>query len=233
MWQVMLVSGIICGIATGIIYDIYRPANNYVTKTCSASEILKSAYERPTEAFDTITKKAFPAQYEMLSSPVEDYEEQDQLDANDLYVIEYNNRERYDVPLSEDVQDLTYEIATYYGFSEKLIYQIMDQESDYDPTVSNSMGNCHGIMQIHENYWYAYLDRDDGFNQYIKYDENGNFCPFDVKSNIIVGVRQLAYWYEQSGGDESMALDMYFWGFDVKDRHYSNGVYSNVVNILE
>lgn len=139
---------------------------------------------------------------------------------------------RYDVPLSEDHQEFVREVAAYYNFDEELIYQIMKAESDFDSTAI-SHTNDHGIMQINKQWYSGYIDADDGFNYVF---DNGVDL-YDIKQNVVIGVRELDYWRTQclDRGYESVqsVLECYNRGFNyfknTSYTRYSDNVFSKEI----
>ena len=55
----------------------------------------------------------------------------------------------YDIPLTNEQQDIVRKIAEEYGVPFELVLAVMQVESNFDVTAIGN-GNCYGIMQIHK-----------------------------------------------------------------------------------
>lgn len=115
----------------------------------------------------------------------------------------------YDIPLSKELQEYTYQQAQLNELPLTLVYAVMKVESDFDP-MANS-GSSKGLMQLNTN-TYPWLAEEVGI-------DNPN--PFDEKQNIQMGVWYLKwlsdYWRNQGYSEELI--------FNLSLLSYNRGVY--------
>lgn len=123
----------------------------------------------------------------------------------------------YDIPISTEDQDFIREVCNYYGFSPKLIYQIMYRESSFNRFSDN--GTCKGLMQIHKSYYKGYLESNDGFS-YI-YAEGFDF--YNVRHNTLIGIRML-------NGCKTFCLNRNINSISAWLQCYNQGVYGYLNN---
>lgn len=121
----------------------------------------------------------------------------------------------YNIPLSEELQQYTYDMCTYYMIPEhyELVLAMMWQESNYTPdTVSST--NDYGIMQINQCN-HAWLKEQLGITDFL-----------DAKQSIESGtyiISKLLHKY----GDEHKALMAYNMGEGGASNVWSAGNYSS------
>lgn len=100
----------------------------------------------------------------------------------------------YDIPMTEDLQQYTFDLCQEYNLSYELVLGVIHTESRFIETADS--GSSRGIMQISR-----------GTGDWVS-EEVGirDFDPYDPKQNITVGIYYLAYlrdyWTEQGYSDE-------------------------------
>lgn len=92
------------------------------------------------------------------------------------------------LPVTQDFKSHVHNVAEYYGFDEKLIYQIIYRESSFNPDSDN--GLCQGLMQINKNYLSHYASMHDNYS----YLFSAEWSVFDPYVNVVLGCRVLADW---------------------------------------
>lgn len=101
-----------------------------------------------------------------------------------------------EIPLSQELQEYTYQQAQEYELPVTLVYGVMKTESDFDPNADS--GSSKGLMQLNTNTYY-WLAKETGI-------ENPN--PFNQKQNIKMGVWYLDflrdYWTRKGYSDEEV-----------------------------
>ena len=102
----------------------------------------------------------------------------------------------YDIPMSKELQEYTYELCEYYCLPYELVLGVIHAESRFIETANS--GSSKGIMQISR-----------GTGNWVS-EQVGirDFDPYDPKQNIAVGVWYLdylrSYWWEQGCLDEDV-----------------------------
>jgi soluble lytic murein transglycosylase-like protein len=92
----------------------------------------------------------------------------------------------YDIPLSSELQQYTYDLSKEWGVDLELVFAIMDEESDYHPNAigHNSNGTKdYGIMQINSSNHASLMDKL-GITDFL-----------DPKQNILAGIDMLSECY--------------------------------------
>jgi soluble lytic murein transglycosylase-like protein len=101
----------------------------------------------------------------------------------------------YDIPISEKLQEYTYELCDQYNLSYELVLAVIHTESSFIETANS--GLCKGLMQISRS-------TGDWISEQIGIE---NFNPYNPEQNIAVGVWYLDYlrnyWLEQGADDET------------------------------
>lgn len=121
----------------------------------------------------------------------------------------------YDVPLTEDLQDVVIETAGTRGVDPVLIFAVIEKESGYNPDASGDNGNSQGLMQI----WRSFHEK--------RMEKLGTVNLYDARDNIITGIDILAEKID-SYQDIEKALIAYNAGdAGAKKMYFSKGIYSN------
>ncbi len=132
--------------------------------------------------------------------------------------------EPYDIPLSTEIQEYTYELCKERGLEFEIVLALMFAESSYRPSLI-SKTNDYGIMQINKCN-HQRLKSELGITDFL-----------DVKQNIDAGtylLSELAAKYP----DNHKMLMAYNFGEGGAKKHWNNGVYSskysrNIVGLAE
>jgi len=111
-----------------------------------------------------------------------------------------------DVPLTPELQMVTYEACQDQDVPYHIALGLMDVESDFDEDALNPDSLCYGLCQINPEYWPAGL------------------CPAD---NIRQGMEILRIYLDGHGQDMDVALTCYHAGHDTGDRDYAAAVLSD------
>jgi membrane-bound lytic murein transglycosylase MltF len=102
----------------------------------------------------------------------------------------------YDIPMSKELQEYTFELCREYNLSYELVLAVMHTESRFDPNADS--GNSKGICQISR-----------GTGDWVS-EQAGirDFDPYNPKHNIAVGIWYLdylrSYWWEQGCLDQDV-----------------------------
>lgn len=124
-------------------------------------------------------------------------------------------RTYYDVPLTEDLQDIIIETAGKRGVDPVLVLAVIEKESGYNPDAAGDNGKSQGLMQIWRSAHKKRMKKLGAVNLY------------DPRDNVIVGVDILAEKLEKYE-DAEKALIAYNAGDAGAKKHYfSKGIYSN------
>ena len=136
-------------------------------------------------------------------------------EATELIQAEEPKRTYYDVPLTEDLQDIIIDVSEKRGVDPALVLAVIEKESGYNPDASGDNGKSQGLMQIWRNAHKKRMKKLGAVNLY------------DPRDNVIVGVDILAEKLEKYE-DAEKALIAYNAGDAGAKKHYfSKGVYSN------
>ena len=128
---------------------------------------------------------------------------------------EETKRTYYDVPLTEDLQDIIIDTAGGRGVDPALVLAVIEKESGYNPDASGDNGRSQGLMQIWRNAHKKRMKKLGAVNLY------------DPRDNVLVGIDILAEKLEKYE-DKEKALIAYNAGDAGAKRHYfSKGIYSN------
>lgn len=124
-------------------------------------------------------------------------------------------RTYYDVPLTEDLQDIIIDTASRRGVDPALVLAVIEKESGYNPDASGDNGRSQGLMQI----WRSLHEK--------KMKKLGVANLYDPRDNVLVGIDILAEKLEKYE-DAEKALIAYNAGDAGAKKHYfSKGIYSN------
>lgn len=124
-------------------------------------------------------------------------------------------RTYYDVPLTEDLQDVIIDTAGGRGVDPALVLAVIEKESGYNPDASGDNGRSQGLMQI----WRSAHEK--------RMKKLGAVNLYDPRDNVLVGIDILAEKLK-SYKDVEKALIAYNAGDAGAKRHYfSKGIYSS------
>lgn len=124
-------------------------------------------------------------------------------------------RTYYDVPLTEELQDIIIDAAESCGVDPVLVLAVIEKESGYNPDASGDNGKSQGLMQIWRSAHKKRMKKLGAVNLY------------DPRDNVIVGVDILAEKLEKYE-DAEKALIAYNAGDAGAKKHYfSKGIYSS------
>ncbi len=124
-------------------------------------------------------------------------------------------RTYYDVPLTEDLQDIIIDISAERAVDPALVLAIIEKESGYNPDASGDGGQSQGLMQIWRSAHESRMEKLGAVNLYDPYD------------NVLVGIDILAEKLN-SYGDVEKALVAYNAGdAGAKKMYFEKGIYSN------
>ena len=124
-------------------------------------------------------------------------------------------RTYYDVPLTEDLQDVIIDTAGGRGVDPALVLAVIEKESGYNPDASGDNGRSQGLMQI----WRSFHEK--------RMEMLGAVNLYDPKDNVLVGIDILAEKLDKYE-DAEKALIAYNAGDAGAKKHYfAKGVYSN------
>ena len=128
---------------------------------------------------------------------------------------EEQERTYYDVPLTEDLQDIIVDISEKRGVDPALVLAILEKDSGYNPDAAGDNGRSQGLMQI----WRSFHEK--------RMEKLGAVNLYDPKDNVLVGIDILAEKLDKYE-DVEKALIAYNAGDAGAKKHYfSKGVYSN------
>lgn len=124
-------------------------------------------------------------------------------------------RTYYDVPLTEDLQDVIIDASEKRGVDPALVLAVIKKESGYDSDASGDNGRSQGLMQI----WRSLHEK--------KMKKLGVANLYDPRDNVLVGIDILAEKLEKYE-DAEKALIAYNAGDAGAKKHYfSKGIYSS------
>jgi len=124
-------------------------------------------------------------------------------------------RTYYDVPLTEDLQDIIIDISEERGVDPALVLAVIEKESGYNPDASGDNGRSQGLMQI----WRSFHEK--------RMEKLGAVNLYDPRDNVIVGIDILAEKLDKYE-DAEKALIAYNAGDAGAKKHYfSKGIYSS------
>ena len=124
-------------------------------------------------------------------------------------------RTYYDVPLTEDLQNIIIDVSETRGVDPALVLAVIEKESGYNPGASGDNGRSQGLMQI----WRSAHEK--------RMEKLGAVNLYDPKDNVLVGIDILAEKLEKYE-DAEKALIAYNAGDAGAKKHYfSKGIYSS------
>lgn len=124
-------------------------------------------------------------------------------------------RTYYDVPLTEDLQDIIIDTASRRGVDPALVLAVIEKESGYNPDAAGDNGRSQGLMQI----WRSFHEK--------RMEKLGAVNLYDPRDNVIVGIDILAEKLDKYE-DKEKALIAYNAGDAGAKKHYfSKGIYSS------
>ena len=124
-------------------------------------------------------------------------------------------RTYYDVPLTEELQDVIIDTASGRGVDPALVLAVIEKESGYNPDAAGDNGRSQGLMQI----WRSFHEK--------RMEKLGAVNLYDPKDNVLVGIDILAEKLDKYE-DVEKALIAYNAGDAGAKKHYfSKGIYSS------
>lgn len=124
-------------------------------------------------------------------------------------------RTYYDVPLTEDLQDIIINISEKCGVDPALILAIIEKESGYNPDAAGDGGQSQGLMQIWRSAHESRMEKLGVANLY------------DPKDNVLVGIDILAEKLDKYEDTEKALIAYNAGDAGAKKLYFSKGVYSN------
>ena len=124
-------------------------------------------------------------------------------------------RTYYDVPLTEDLQDIIIDISEKRGVDPALVIAVIEKESGYKPDASGDNGRSQGLMQIWRSFHEQRMEKLGAVNLY------------DPRDNVIVGIDILAEKLEKYENAEKALIAYNAGDAGAKKHYFSKGVYSN------
>ena len=124
-----------------------------------------------------------------------------------------NEVKYYDVPLSEDIQDIILKLCEEYEISPLLILAVIKKESWFTVNAMSSDGKCYGLMQIHRIN-HKRLSEKLGLTDFL-----------DPKQNIRAGIYMIRELLDKYN-DLTIALMCYNAGEAGARRQINNGINS-------
>lgn len=127
-------------------------------------------------------------------------------------VIE-SQREYFDIPLSDELQDYINEVSLKYSVPCELVYAMIEVESNFRPKIISSTDD-YGLMQINKIN-HEWLSETLGITDFL-----------DPKQNILSGVYLISQHLEATDGNLVLALMRYNNGATGAKRLWDKGIYS-------
>ena len=124
-------------------------------------------------------------------------------------------RTYYDVPLSEDLQDIVIDAAESRGVDPVLVLAVIEKESGYNPDASGDGGKSQGLMQV----WRSFHEK--------RMEKLGAVNLYNPRDNVIVGVDILAEKLEKYENAEKALIAYNAGDAGAKKHYFSKGIYSN------
>lgn len=124
-------------------------------------------------------------------------------------------RTYYDVPLTEDLQDVIIDTAGGRGVDPALVLAVIEKESGYNPDASGDNGRSQGLMQI----WRSFHEK--------RMEKLGAANLYDPRDNVIVGIDILAEKLDKYEDIEKALIAYNAGDAGAKKHYFSKGVYSN------
>ena len=124
-------------------------------------------------------------------------------------------RTYYDVPLTEDLQDIIIDISEKRGVDPALVIAVIEKESGYKPDASGDNGRSQGLMQIWRSFHEQRMEKLGAVNLY------------DPRDNVIVGIDILAEKLDKYEDIEKALIAYNAGDAGAKKHYFSKGIYSN------
>lgn len=121
----------------------------------------------------------------------------------------------YDVPLTEDLQDIIIDVSEEHGVAPELIIAVIEKESGYNSDASGDNGRSQGLMQI----WRSFHEK--------RMEKLGAVNLYDPRDNVIVGIDILAEKLDKYEDIEKALIAYNAGDAGAKKHYFSKGVYSN------
>lgn len=128
---------------------------------------------------------------------------------------EESKRTYYDVPLTEDLQDIIIDTASRRGVDPALVLAVIEKESGYNPDASGDNGRSQGLMQIWRNAHKKRMKKLGAVNLY------------DPRDNVLVGIDILAEKMEKYEDAEKALIAYNAGDAGAKKYYFSKGIYSS------
>ena len=124
-------------------------------------------------------------------------------------------RTYYDVPLTEDLQNIIIDVSETCGVDPALVLAVIEKESGYNPDAAGDNGRSQGLMQI----WRSFHEK--------RMEKLGAVNLYDPRDNVIVGIDILAEKLEKYEDTEKALIAYNAGDAGAKKHYFSKGVYSN------
>lgn len=134
----------------------------------------------------------------------------------------------YNIPLSEEYQIFTKEVCDYYNFDYETILVQMYIESSYN-SEAVSYANCVGLLQVSPRYCNSYYIYNDVYDEYLK---ESNYNLYDIKSNIIISIRELSFWRNECNKRGMYSISNYLNCYNRGYLYFEDGIHEYSDKIL-
>lgn len=124
-------------------------------------------------------------------------------------------RTYYDVPLTEDLQDVIIDISEERAVDPALVLAVIEKESGYDPAAAGDNGKSQGLMQIWRSAHESRMEKLGAVNLYDPHD------------NIIVGIDILAEKLDRYEDTEKALIAYNAGDAGARKLYFEKGIYSN------
>ena len=124
-------------------------------------------------------------------------------------------RTYYNVPLTEDLQDVIIDTAGGRGVDPALVLAIIKKESGCNPDASGDNGRSQGLMQI----WRSFHEK--------RMEKLGAVNLYDPRDNVIVGIDILAEKLDKYEDIEKALIAYNAGDAGAKKHYFSKGIYSS------
>ena len=124
-------------------------------------------------------------------------------------------RTYYDVPLTEDLQDIIIDISEERAVDPALVLAVIEKESGYNPDASGDGGRSQGLMQIWRSAHESRMEKLGAVNLYDPYD------------NVLVGIDILAEKLAKYEDVEKALIAYNAGDAGARKLYFSKGIYSN------
>lgn len=124
-------------------------------------------------------------------------------------------RTYYDVPLTEDLQDIIIDVSEERGVDPALVLAVIEKESGYNSDASGDNGKSQGLMQI----WRSFHEK--------RMEKLGAVNLYDPRDNVLVGIDILAEKLDKYEDIEKALIAYNAGDAGAKKHYFSKGIYSN------